>query len=230
MRMEPPVVEVWPGPREPLPRGPHGLPRDVVVKSQRSRMLGALVEVVAEKGYAATTVADIIGRAGVSRTTFYQQFKDKEDCFLVAHQRGGEAQLRKVIEAVESVSDPFEQLRRNLRAYLGELVAYPAAARAFLLEVAPAGPRAIAIRDRLHLRYVGLLQQLYGNFRQRDERLPELPVEVFRAAVAAVDDLVVRRIREGRLQELAKLEPIAVYVELALFGVPGAARELAAPE
>src|ERR687887_842834 len=109
MRMEPPVVEVWPGPREPLPRGPHGLPRDVVVKSQRSRMLGALVEVVAEKGYAATTVADIIGRAGVSRTTFYQQFKDKEDCFLVAHQRGGEGERRKVIEAGEAGSGPLRQ-------------------------------------------------------------------------------------------------------------------------
>src|ERR687887_1541556 len=122
MRMEPPVVEVWPGPREPLPRGPHGLPRDVVVKSQRSRMLGALVEVVAEKGYAATTVADIIARAGVSRTTFYQQFKDKEDCFLQAYRRGATAQLGRVVEAVESASDPLEQLRRNLRAYLAALV------------------------------------------------------------------------------------------------------------
>src|ERR671930_1076961 len=126
MRMEPPVVEVWPGPREPLPRGPHGLPRDVVVKSQRSRMLGALVEVVAEKGYVATTVADVIGRAGVSRTTFYEQFKDKEDCFLIAFQKGGQAQYLKVIEAVRSATDPVEQLRRNLRAYLSELNAFPA--------------------------------------------------------------------------------------------------------
>ncbi len=194
MGMESHALDVWPAPLEPpepLPRGPHSLPRDVVVRSQRTRMLRALIEVVAEKGYAATTVADVIGRAGVSRTTFYQQFKDKEDCFLVAYRKGADAQFRKVIEAVQTTTEPLQQLRRNLRAYLGELVAYPTSARAFLLEVAAAA---------------------------------ELPAEVFRAAVAAVDELVVRWISEGRLAELDQLEPIAVYVELALFGVPDAVK------
>jgi AcrR family transcriptional regulator len=229
MGMESPALDVWPAPVEPLPRGPHGLPRDVVVRSQRTRMLRALIEVVAEKGYAGTTVADVTGRAGVSRTTFYQQFKDKEDCFLAAYQKGADAQFRKVIEAVESTADPLEQLRRNLRAYLGELVAYPASARAFLLEVAAAGPRALTIRAALRLRYAELLQTLHGRARERTDGLPELPLEVFRAAVAAVDELVVRWISEGRVAELGKLEPIAVYVELALFGVPGAVSVLAPP-
>src|SRR5438067_9829220 len=117
----------------PLPRGPHSLSRAEVELSQRARLLQAATEAVAELGYVATTVADIIGRAGVSRTTFYQLFKDKEDCFLMAYRKGGEAQLRTVLEAVASTPDPLEQLRRNVRAYLAELVAYPAAARAFLL-------------------------------------------------------------------------------------------------
>ena len=203
----------------PLPRGPHGLPRDVVERSQRSRLLLALIEVVAEKGYVATTVADVIGRAGVSRTTFYQQFKDKEDCFLVAYRKGGEAQLRKVLEAVASSSDPLERLRRNVAAYLAELVAYPASARAFLLEVTAAGPRALRVRVELRARYAELLGQLYAGFRERRAGLPELPVEVFRAAVAAVDDLVVRAIGAGKLAELAALEPVAAYLELALFGL-----------
>jgi AcrR family transcriptional regulator len=230
MGMDSPVLDRWPAPPEPLPRGPHSLPRDVVVRSQRTRMLGALVEVVAEKGYAATTVADVTGRAGVSRTTFYQQFKDKEDCFLVAYQKGADAQFRKVLEAVETTTDPLEQLRRNLRAYLGELVAHPAAARAFLLEVAAAGARALAVRAALRLRYAELLLRLHGRFRERADDLPELPLEVFRAAVAAVDELVVRWISDGRLAELAELERIAVYVELALFGVPGAVEVVTAPE
>jgi AcrR family transcriptional regulator len=226
--MESSALDLSSAPEE-LPRGPHSLPRDVVVSSQRTRMLRALVEVVADKGYAATTVADVIGRAGVSRTTFYQQFRDKEDCFLVAYSKGAEAQFRKVIEALETATEPLEQLRRNLRAYLGELVAFPASARAFLLEAPAAGPRAMAMRDALRLRYAELLRELYGHFRERDRDLPELPLEVFRAAVAAVDDLVVRWISEGRLAELAELEPIAVYVELALFGLPGAVEVLAPP-
>ncbi|HEX6676947.1 MAG TPA: TetR/AcrR family transcriptional regulator [Actinomycetes bacterium] len=210
-------------PPSSLPRGPHGLPRDVVVRSQRTRMLRALVEVVAEKGYVATTVADVIGRAGVSRTTFYEQFKDKEDCFLIAFQKGGQAQYLKVIEAVRSASDPVEQLRRNVRAYLAELTAFPASARAFLLEVPAAGLRALAIRDQIVDGYARLLAHLYDRFRERQEDLPKLPEEVFRAAVAAVDDLVIRWMRAGRVNELAELEPIAAYVELALFGLPQAA-------
>src|SRR6266498_5249021 len=170
MGMESHALDVWPAPLEPpepLPRGPHSLPRDVVVRSQRTRMLRALIEVVAEKGYAATTVADVIGRAGVSRTTFYEQFKDKEDCFLIAFQKGGQAQYLRVIEAVQAATDPVEQLRRNLRAYLSELIAFPASARAFLLEVPAAGPRALAIRDSIVDGYARLLAHLYDRFRER---------------------------------------------------------------
>jgi AcrR family transcriptional regulator len=221
--MESPVFDVWPAPRVSLPRGPHRLSRDVVEHSQRSRLEVALVDVVAEKGYVATTVADIIAAAGVSRTTFYRLFKDKEDCFLQAYRRGADAQFRRVIAAVESATDPLEQLRRNLRAYLAALVDYPACARAFLLEVTAAGPRALAIKDELERRYVELLRRLHRGFRERSPDLPEPPVEVFRAAVAAVDDMVVRRIREGGLADLAELEPISLYVELALFGLPSPA-------
>jgi AcrR family transcriptional regulator len=219
--MESPVFDVWPAPRVVLPRGPHRLPRDVVESAQRSRLEAALVDAVSSKGYVATTVADIIAGAGVSRTTFYQQFKDKEDCFLAAYRRGGEAQFRRVVEAVESADDPLERLKRNLRTYLGALVEYPACARAFLLEFTAAGPRAIAISEELRGRYVDLLRSLYQGFRDRSPELPELPVEVFRAAVAAVDDMVVRWLLEGEAAELGRLEPTAVYVELALFGLAG---------
>src|SRR5213080_4602099 len=72
----------------PLPRGPHGLERDVVLASQRGRMLGAMADAVASKSYAATTVADVVAGAGVSRKTFYEHFRDKEECFLAAFDAG----------------------------------------------------------------------------------------------------------------------------------------------
>ena len=61
----------------PLPRGPHRLEREVILASQRGRMLEAMAESVAEKGDAATTVADVVGGAGVSRKTCYEHFSDK---------------------------------------------------------------------------------------------------------------------------------------------------------
>ena len=68
-----------------LPRGRHAAPRPVVREAQRVRMLAAMVQAVAEKGYARVAVADVIERAGVSRKTFYEQFANKEDCFLAAY-------------------------------------------------------------------------------------------------------------------------------------------------
>ena len=69
---------------EPLPRGRHGLTREEVVQSQRSRIFRAMAEVMAQKGYVATTVGDVLRAAKVSRETFYEQFDSKEDCFMSA--------------------------------------------------------------------------------------------------------------------------------------------------
>lgn len=73
-------------PRIKLTGGPHGIPRAVVADVQRGRLLDATAEVVAESGYLTATVHMILKRAGISRRTFYELFKDKEDCFLQAYQ------------------------------------------------------------------------------------------------------------------------------------------------
>ena len=72
------------GAAQTLPRGRHRLPREAVVQSQRERLLRAMAEVMADKGYARTSVADVLRVAHVSRETFYEQFASKEDCFMSA--------------------------------------------------------------------------------------------------------------------------------------------------
>src|SRR6478752_2700016 len=93
-------------PGRALPRGPHGLSREEVELSQRARLLQATTEAVAAQGYVKTTVADIIARAGVSRATFYQLFRDKEDCFLAAYKNNAD-----FVAAVMTVQ--LEQVRTN---------------------------------------------------------------------------------------------------------------------
>jgi len=65
-----------------LPHGPHRLDRTTVIRHQRMRIHGAMVEAVAEHGYWGTSVKQVIGLAGVSRRSFYEQFANKQDCFL----------------------------------------------------------------------------------------------------------------------------------------------------
>src|SRR3954468_1835890 len=114
-----------------LPRGRHGLTREEVVASQRQRMLFALLELVAGKGYSKMSVADIIDRAGVSRETFYEQFSSKEDCFLVAYDTAGEIFMAGLM-ATPIAGSRAERVDALLGAYLETLASQPAFARIFL--------------------------------------------------------------------------------------------------
>src|SRR5262249_38140989 len=129
----------------PLPRGHHGLPRAFVVQHQRERLMAALAEVVAERGYRRTTVADIIRVARVSRRAFYEQFESKESCFL--------ATLRVAIDELcgrmREAAAPEERWELRIRAATAAgvefLAAEPDLARLLLTESARGGPGSAAV-------------------------------------------------------------------------------------
>jgi AcrR family transcriptional regulator len=203
-----------------LPRGSHGLDRDVVEASQRARLLEAVGRAVADKGYAAATIDDIVRGAGVSKKTFYEHFADKQGCFLAAYETAAEELFRRVRDAHGASDQWLERTRAGIRAYLRWLAAEPALARVFLIEVAAAGPRAAEVRERIRDRYAVLMRELQDDARADIPALPRLPDEVFHAVVAAVDELVVRRIRETTAQDLPELEPILLYLQVALLAGP----------
>ncbi|MEA2330629.1 MAG: hypothetical protein QOH58_767 [Thermoleophilaceae bacterium] len=210
-----------------LPRGSHGLNRDVVEASQRTRLLEAVGRAVAERGYAAATIDDVVGGAGVSKKTFYEHFADKEDCFLAAYEAASEELFRRVSEAHASSADWLERTRAGVTAYLRWLAAEPALARVFLIEVAAAGPRALERRERLRDRYAELIRERQDEARASDAAAPKLPIEVFRAVVAAVDDVVVRHIREHGAENLPELEGVLLYLQVALLAGPQVAAQSA---
>jgi AcrR family transcriptional regulator len=209
------VPSAKPAQRE-LPRGPHRLAREVIEASQRGRLLDAMAEVVAEKGYAATTVADVIARAGVSRRTFYEYFRDKEACFLDAYDTGVEILLDSVRQAGDGIEDPLERTRARVRAYLAVLASEPAFARTFLIEIAAAGPHALARRQDVYGRFAELAREDAEAARRLLPDLPDPPDEVYLAAVGATDAVVSRRVAQGHLEDLAELEPTVLHIQLAL--------------
>lgn len=123
-----------------LPTGPHGIPAEVVARNQRERLVAAIVEVCAERGYAGTSVAEVTKRAGVSTVTFYRQFAGKRDCMLAAHRQLLGRLLEEVDRARGAESGEEAKARVAIRAVLSLLAADPPSARLLTVEVLAAGP------------------------------------------------------------------------------------------
>jgi AcrR family transcriptional regulator len=204
-------------PRE-LPRGPHRLRREVVEASQRGRMLDAVVQAVADKGYSGATVADIVSRAGVSRKTFYEHFRDKEECFLAAYDEGVEILMDQIRVAGEDATNFYDRMRARVRAYLTLLVEEPAFARAYLIEVFAAGDTALERRREVHARLSNFGRELNEEARSAFPEMPEVPEEVFTAAFGAINELLSTYVSEGRTAQLLELQEPIEYVQTALFG------------
>jgi AcrR family transcriptional regulator len=199
-----------------LPRGRHGLPREQVLASQRGRILEAIAAAVADKGYAQTTVADVIARAGVSRETFYEQFAGKEDAFLAALDAGADG-LVWILRSASEQSDatPLERLEHLLEAYLATLAAAPEFAKAFLIDAYGAGAAATARRIELQQRFVELIAGIL-------ELDPGNPEDAFscEVLVAAVSSLATSRIGTGREADLPALrEPLIALARRLSLGV-----------
>jgi AcrR family transcriptional regulator len=200
-----------------LPRGRHAAPRAVVRETQRARMLEAMVGAVADKGYARVAVADVIQRAGVSRKTFYEQFANKEDCFLAAYDAGVDGLLAAIDDALaELAPDWLAASRRAVEVYLARMAASPAFARAFLIEVLGAGPPALARRDVVQGRFADQLAAIHRRARLDIPEIPELAPHTFRAAVGAVNELVTAHVLEHGADTLPELTDAILDVHLAL--------------
>jgi AcrR family transcriptional regulator len=85
-----------------LPPGRHGLSRSFVAENQRERILAAVADVVSAASYAEMTVEGIIVTAGVSRRTFYEHFKNKDDAFLAAYDAITAQLVGEVLPAVDA--------------------------------------------------------------------------------------------------------------------------------
>ncbi|WP_187368851.1 TetR/AcrR family transcriptional regulator [Baekduia soli] len=210
------MIDEDPEPPDVLPRGRHAASREVVAESQRRRMLVALAEVVAEKGYGATSVADVIEGARVSRRTFYEHFANKEECFLAAYDAGVQSLLHAIAASPGPTADDPERARRAAAGtYLGLLADNPAFARAFLVEVLAAGPRALQRRAAVRERFAGFLAERHLATALRTGE-PQPPAHVFRAAVGAIDELVTDRLLTQGAASLPGLLDAVVDVERRL--------------
>lgn len=193
-----------------LPPGRHGLARSFVARNQRERMLAAVAEVASRKGFAAMSVQDIVSEAGVSRRTFYEQFKNKDDAFLAAFDEGS-GRLLASVEAAFRDEPTFEgRASAGFRAFLELLAASPTFARTCIVEVLAAGPEAIARRSRALEEFARFFEDTARELLGDDAPSPLIAETI----VGGVYETVYRRIARGETADLPKLLPDLVQAAL----------------
>ncbi|MFG1998121.1 TetR/AcrR family transcriptional regulator [Spirillospora sp. NPDC048911] len=198
---------------EPLSGRSHGLTREEVAARQRSRLLVAMVEVAAEKGYVATSVADVLRRSRVSRLTFYENFANKEACFIAAYELVTDLLVEQVEAALRLGGTPLERLDRVVAAYLAALAAEPEVARVFLVEVYAAGVEVLGRRLTVQATLTEWVAEAFGATTPEQRLACE-------TVVGALVSLVTTRVLTGDQAGLVALrEPfVALVARLMGFG------------
>lgn len=205
---------------ERLRPGRHRLAREDVRRSQRERMLVAMLHCVDELGYAASTVADVVARAAVSRSTFYAQFADKEACFLAAYDFAMKHALARMDATTETAPRQTwrERVRSDLTTYLDVLADEPALATTLHVEVLAAGPAALEHRAELLGVLASRIANL-GDLAQRDDTaVRPLPPAVFALFTGGLDELIRDRLRTGSSAALRELAEPLLEATYAMFG------------
>jgi AcrR family transcriptional regulator len=189
----------------------------------RGRLLEGLAVAIVEKGYVATTIADIVRHARVSKRTFYEHFADKEACYLELYSAASDHMLAVIAEAAAAEAPWRERLDAATRAYLTELGRIPALTRTFLMEIQAAGPRALALRREVHGRFAQQLQALTEVVATEEPRVHALTPAMATAVVGGVNELMLQAVEEGRTQRLSDLAETATALILAVVTGPVAA-------
>jgi AcrR family transcriptional regulator len=207
----------------PLPAGRHGYSREQVAHHQRERLIAGLATAVAEKGYAAVTLADIVKQAKVSRRVFYANFESKEQCFLAAFEVVV-AHLRELVsEAVAGIPDWPRQGIAATRATLAFLAAEPDLARLCLVESRAAGPAVAACFNEAVGELAPLLRRGRAE-RPEGERLPDSTED---STIGSLVSLASRKAAAGEAARLEELLPDCAELVLLPYLGPAEAARLA---
>jgi AcrR family transcriptional regulator len=185
-----------------LPRGPHQMGRGEVAENQRQRMQGAMVEAVGANGYGGTSVRQVVSLAGVSRRAFYEQFTNKQDCFLETLDLVAEHATAQVEQAYRSTGpDLSRRMRAALTAYVELIATNPKSAHLVMIDAPSAGAPGW---ERLTKMLLAFEDMLSASFAHTRGAIP-LPAPVVRGIAGGLYRIALIRLRHERTDEMREL-------------------------
>jgi AcrR family transcriptional regulator len=185
-----------------LPRGPHGLVRNEVIRNQRARIHGAMVEATAQSGYEGASVKQIVALAGVSRRAFYEHFANKQDCFLQTLGLLSAHMAKRANAAYRAADGDLEhRLRAAFEQFTEDVDSNWKSVSLVVVEAPAAGAAGVAQLCRVTAR---VEQMLLSSFAHAPE-MGALPLPVIRGIVGSLHEVLSIRLRTGRAKEIPAL-------------------------
>jgi AcrR family transcriptional regulator len=188
------------------------------------QLLQGMAACVGDKGYGATTIADVVREARVSKSTFYGHFADKEECYVALYSAASNNVLDAMREADVAAGAAGLAWREHLAAvnaaYLDVLASGGRLTRSLLVEVQTAGPSSMAMRRDVLARYVKLMRGICDGLRRGDPQLRRLDPELALAVVGGVNEVVMATIEAEGVEEVTRLVDVATGLWAAVLTVP----------
>jgi len=179
----------------------------------RHRLLEGMAHAVAVKGYAETTIADIVREAAVSRRTFYEHFSTKAECLIALYEAASHGALKVLRDAIDPQRDWQDQVETAMSAYFGCLAQNPVLVRTLFIEILGLGAEGLAVRRRANNEIADFMLQVINRNRGARRRLsPEMAM----AIVGGVNELVLQAIEKGQVGKLRELALPAVLLVRAV--------------
>ena len=187
----------------------------------RERLLAGLETSIRERGYAATTVAHVVGAAGTSKRTFYEEFATKEEC-LLAHFRLFHAGIaEEIARAAPLAPSSYDATVVGVETYFNAFVSEPELTRAHLLEILTLGEPALRAREEMLDVYVSAMQRTMGS--SRDDR-PAQRLDRLRAVgiLGGINEIALLVIGEGGPSAGDALGDAVAFVRAVISDLPEA--------
>jgi len=169
----------------------------------RVRLLEGMAHAVAAKGYADTTITDIVREAAVSRRTFYEHFPTKADCLVALYEAASHEALKVLQQAIDPAHSWEGQLEGAMRAYLACLAQSPVLLRTLFIDIIALGDTGLAARRRVSLEIAGFIEQVAARPTSVHEHAFSAPLAM--AVVGGIHELVLQHIEDGRAGSLEDL-------------------------
>lgn len=186
-------------------------------RAYRSRLLEGMAQSVAAKGYADTTVADIVREAGVSKRSFYECFATKSDCLIALYVVASHGAIRELKGAIDPTRDWMTQVEHAMGAYLACLASNPALLRTLFIEILGLGAEGLQVRRRIHQELADFVVEVVHTGYPPAPQDAALAATMAMAVVGGINELVLQAIESGRGADLAELtKPCSVLVRTVL--------------